>query len=131
MGEGEESQLSSPPQSPSVVLVCKKESEPLAPVSGRFQAFLPVRRAGFWHTDIDTCLGTFGLSKSQLKVPTPRGQAPCPPCLHTLQGTARHGDQRTQHVFLLPKVNGRAGSVKFRRYAEFHLESMKHLSNAP
>lgn len=63
-------------------------------------------------------------------MPTPRGQAPCPPCLHTLQGTARHRDQRTQHIFLLLKVNGRAESVKLRCYAEFHLESMKHLSNA-
>lgn len=37
----------------------------------------------------------------------------------------------TQQAFLLPKVNERADSVKFRRYAEFHLESMKHLSKAP
>lgn len=89
---------------------------------------LCVWQASSIHID---CLGTFGLNKWQLKVPTPRGQAPCPPCLHTLQGTARHRDQRTQHIFLLLKANGRVESVKFRCYAEFHLESMKHLSNAP
>lgn len=105
LGEGEESQLCSPPWSASVVLVCRREPEPLVSVSGRIQAFLPVCMVGIWQADTD-CWGTCELPLQwQLKVPTPRGQAPCPILPpHSPRHSQVWGPQHSKHFCCLKSM---------------------------